>query len=357
MRRRTFLELTSAAATGTVLGSLAGCAQSAPMMGWAWVHGGAQGDRSDWRRRFEPLAGAGVHGVLVSGGDMEVLGDAAHAAGLTFHRWMWMLNRNGDDWAQTNHPEWFSVSRNGDSTLTTPPYVAYYRWVCPTRQPVRDYLSGLVDEVARHPVVDGVHLDYIRYPDVILPRGLWDKYGLVQDREFPEFDFCYCDVCRPTFQALTGDDPLLLPDPTQDVRWREFRWDSVTATVKELSDAVRARGKQISAAVFPTPTIARQLVRQAWEQWALDAVFPMLYHGFYEEEIPWIASSTALGVKALPAAEPLYAGLYLPDLGPVDLGAAIDAARQGGARGVSLFEMGGLSEAHLEVLADRLRVG
>ena len=40
--------------------------------------------------------------------------------------------------------------------------------------------------------VDGVHLDYVRHCDVILPRGLWERYDLVQDIEHPEFDFCYC---------------------------------------------------------------------------------------------------------------------------------------------------------------------
>ena len=45
--------------------------------------------------------------------------------------------RNGDAWVQENHPEWFTVSRNLESSLEHPPYVGYYKWVCPSRGPVR----------------------------------------------------------------------------------------------------------------------------------------------------------------------------------------------------------------------------
>ena len=200
-----------------------------------------------------------------------------------------------------------------------------------------------------------MHLDYIRYPDVILPSGLWAKYGLVQDHEMPEYDFCYCDVCRAAFRRQAGRDPLDLADPAADAEWLAYRWNSITAVVREPSAVVRARGKEISAAVFPTPSLARKLVRQAWDQWPLDRVFPMLYHRFYEEDIAWIGRSAAEGVRALGGAFPLHAGLYLPDLAPDDLARAIEVARNSGAAGVSLFDSGSLRDAHLPVLRDGLR--
>ncbi|KPK01737.1 MAG: hypothetical protein AMS20_13060, partial [Gemmatimonas sp. SG8_28] len=266
------------------------------------------------------------------------------------HRWTWILNRNSDAWVKQHRPEWFTVSRNGESSLEHPPYVPYYQWLCPTRWPVREYLRGLVDGIARDPAVDGVHLDYIRHSDVILPVGLWSTYDLLQDREYPEFDFCYCDVCREAFREQAGIDPLDLPDPSQDVAWRTFRWDSVTGLVRELAEAVRARSKHVTAAVFPTPTLARTLVRQAWEQWPLDAFFPMLYQNFYEEDLPWLGAATRDGVTALPERTPLYAGLYLPSLSPDQLSRAVGIVRQAGAAGVSLFEMDGITDAHLEQL-------
>jgi uncharacterized lipoprotein YddW (UPF0748 family) len=234
--------------------------------------------------------------------------------------------------------------------LEKPPYVGYYQWLCPSRPEVRRYLSGLVGDLARDELSDGVHLDYVRHCDVILPRALWAKYGLIQDHEMAQFDFCYCEVCRTRFRDQAGRDPLDQADPSADAEWRRFRWDSVTGLVRELARSVHAQGKPITAAVFPTPTIARALVRQAWDQWPLDAVFPMAYHSFYQEPVEWIGEAAREGVTALPADRPLYAGLYLPALTPSQMGTAITSALGGGARGVALFEMNGLSEAHLEQL-------
>jgi uncharacterized lipoprotein YddW (UPF0748 family) len=292
---------------------------------------------------------------------------------LEFHRWVWTLNRNGDAWVKENHPEWFTVSRNGESSLLHPPYVDYYKWLCPTRPEVREYLRDSILQIAADPQVDGIHLDYVRHCDVILPRGLWAKYDLVQDREYPEFDFCYCDACREAFSGLHGVDPMELPDPPSDQAWRRFRWDSVTGLVKVLAEAVHqvpaggpdgdgdrvstlspgGKVKPITAAVFPTPTIARRLVRQAWDEWPLDAVFPMLYHNFYEEGLEWIGRSVredlaavaarkaqAAGVAHAPAR--IFAGLYLPALSREERERATAIARDAGAHGVSFFEMGGL---------------
>ena len=330
---------------------------------WTWVHGNRDYDADEWRRRFARLREAGFDAVLVGGGDTELVSGAAHAEGLEYHRWFWTMNRNGDAWVTENHPEWFTVSRNLESSLDHPPYVGYYRWVCPSRGPVREYLSGRVGELAANPAIDGVHLDYVRHCDVILPRGLWETYNLVQDVEHPEFDFCYCDVCREQFAALDGRDPLEIPDPPSDEAWRRFRWDSVTGAVRDLASAVHAHGKPITAAVFPTPTTARTLVRQAWDEWPLDRFFPMLYHSFYLEDIPWIGDGVREGVAALAGGDveggprpgtPLNAGLYLPVLDPAQLAEAVGTARDAGAAGVSTFEMHGLTDEHLAALRDAL---
>jgi uncharacterized lipoprotein YddW (UPF0748 family) len=355
MRRRDFLERAGRGVLGAALApAVFGCGESqraegAPFSAWSWVHGDRDHDLAGWRARFGRIREAGIEGVLIGGGDVELLAEATRAEGLTFHRWVWTLNRNWDAWAKENHPEWFTVSRNGQSTLEHPPYVGYYRWFCPTREPVRRYVAAELGEVASGPV-DAVHLDYVRHSDVILPRGLWDTYDLVQDHEYAEFDFCYCEVCREEFARLDGRDPMELADPQADEAWRRFRWDSVTGLVERVAEAVHGRGTELSAAVFPTPSIARRLVRQAWEQWPVDMVFPMLYNGFYEEGIPWIGAGVREGVAAL-GGRPLYAGLYLPDLTPAQLTEAMITARDAGASGVSFFQMEALTDEHLRAVS------
>ena len=359
MKRRQFLETVSCSVTalGFLSGywpdALAASGKPATFRNWCWVHGRRENSLEGWRQLFSRIQEAGITGVLVSGSS-ELPARAAHDLGLQFQCWIWTLNRNGDAWVKENHPEWFTVSREGRSSLEHPPYVGYYKWLCPTRAPVRDYLKSQVENIARAPNVDGVHLDYVRHSDVILPIGLWSRYNLVQDREYPEFDFCYCDVCREVFRERIGRDPLESDDPTRDAEWREFRWDSVTNLVRVLTDAVHAQGKQISAAVFPTPAVARRLVRQAWDEWPLDAFFPMIYHSFYNETIRWVGEATAEGIAALSETKPLFSGLYLPQLTPAELGEAVSLARSAGAAGVSLFEVGRLSDAHLRRLKDSL---
>ena len=125
----------------------------------------------------------------------------------------------------------------------------------------------------------------------------------------------------------------------------------MTRLVEELADSVHSHKKSISAAVFPTPSLARRLVRQAWDEWPLDLAFPMAYHQMYDEPVSWIGHATRQGRDAVGPDGSLFPGLYLPHLTPAELETAIDAARAGGATGVSLFEADRLTDEHLSVLA------
>ena len=84
--------------------------------------------------------------------------------------------------------------------------------------------------------------------------------------------------------------------------------------------------------------MAKIMVRQDWGNWDLEAVFPMIYNGFYFEGPEWIGRSVREGVKALGGRLPLYAGLMFPDIKGDDFEKALDAAYQNGAAGVSFFD-------------------
>jgi uncharacterized lipoprotein YddW (UPF0748 family) len=320
---------------------------------WAWMRGDVK-SFDDWRRTLATMKTAGIDAVLVAGSaDFYRRAAAAAAAeGLELHAWIFTMMR-GDQ--VKPHPDWYAVNRRGVSTAEKPPYVDYYRFMCPSRTDVRQHLRAFVRELASVDGLDGVHFDYIRYPDVILPVALWPKYNLVQDREYPEFDYCYCQVCRDAFKKTAGVDPLALEDPASHRAWLQYRYDTITEVVALLAAEVRAAKKAVTAAVFPTPAIARALVRQDWTRWPLDAVLPMVYHAFYKEDVAWIERATREGVQGLAGRMPLYSGLYVPDLPPADLARAARFALAGGAAGISLFQGNTLTPEHWSALAPALR--
>ncbi|MGC8866037.1 MAG: family 10 glycosylhydrolase, partial [Bacteroidales bacterium] len=277
----------------------------------------------------------------------RILALAAKEA-MEIHAWMWTMPNNNPAYIQ-EHPDWYVVNRAGQPAHTHPAYVGYYKFMCPNHPEVREFLRRNVSFLASIPGLAGVHLDYIRMPDAILAEALQPKYNLVQDKEYPEYDYCYCAHCREGFKALTGKDPLTdLPDPTTDPQWRQFRYDSVTSLVNEvLAPAIHAEGKKASAAVFPN----WESVRQQWINWDLDAFFPMLYHNFYNADIQWIGHQISHFKSLLPASKQLHAGLFVPSLSPEDLIAAEVVAQQNGASGVSFFDYTAFTVDHWQKLS------
>ena len=328
---------------------------SAPPPGakhWVWMGGERTPD--EWRPLLERARGAGITAALVntSAEGLRAVMPAARDLGVEIHAWMVTMMEGG---FEETHPEWYAVSREGKSTATDPPYVPYYKFMCPSRPEVKAHKVERARALLAVEGVAGLHLDYIRYPDVILPSGLWAKYGIVQDKEYPPYDYCYCDVCRAAFQARAGFDPLSLDDPSQNRAWVQYRYDTIVEMVNALSQTAHAAGKVTTAAVFPSPSIARQLVRQDWPRWPLDAVLPMVYNGFYEKGVDWIEPTVREGVAALGGRFPLYAGLFVPDLDPAALAEAARRAMAGGAAGISIFEGVGTSDAHWDALRGVLR--
>lgn len=286
------------------------------------------------KNRYRILKARGMTGVFLDGYHQPDI-EAINEAGLEAHIWMWTTNR-GDAWIREHHPDWYMVARTGESCFDQPPYVDYYRWVSPVIPGVRNYLKEKVDELASKEGVAGVHLDYVRYPDVILPRDLWETYGLDQTEELPRYDFCYSDHTCQAFKELSGRDPRQIEHPSRDQEWIAFRQQTVTTLVAELASTIRGKGKEVTAAVFPTPSLARKICRQDWDKWSLDLYLPMIYHSFYRESVNWIGDCVRENIQA--TMRPMAAGLYMPAFkDPKELSLAMSLVHLRGGVGVSLF--------------------
>ncbi|MCB9265198.1 MAG: family 10 glycosylhydrolase [Lewinellaceae bacterium] len=338
---------------------------------WIWLRPQLGLSDDEWKQIFEKIRATGIEAVLpqifnsrealfqidvpgvpVKEPLLERLVPLAHEAGLQIHAWMWSMPCNIPEIIE-KHPDWFAVNGKGEPAHEKPAYVDYYKFLCPCHPEVQDFVQARVEALGRIDGLDGIHLDYIRVPDVILAEGLQPKYDIVQDKEYPEYDYSYSTYCREQFKAQTGIDPLTdLEDPSQNEAWRQFRYDAVSNLVNgRLAPTARQYGKKITAAVFPN----WESVRQQWHKWDLDAFLPMLYQGFYNEDIDWIGEQVRAGLDRLNNEKPIYSGLFIPHLPPEELPQAIEVSRQAGARGVCLFDYNALTEEHWAVLKEAFK--
>ncbi|WP_422348382.1 hypothetical protein [Flagellimonas sp.] len=348
----------------------ASCAEQPKIPVYAWLGGPGDATDAEITAEFKDLKAKGIDGLMYNGGHdpatYKRVGKLAKAEGMEFHTWIPTM-------VQGKNPklkkEWYAINGNGESAFDKPAYVSHYTFLCPNKEGVYNFLADLYGSVAEVEEVDGIHLDYIRFPDVILARGLWDKYGLVMDREFPQFDYCYCDQCTSDFKEKSGIDIKEVEDPSQVTEWLQYRYDLITSMVNRLTEVVHSKDKKINAAVFPGPSISKKLVRQEWNNWNLDAIYPMNYNDFYLEGPEWVGEMTKEEVAAAKNGAPVYSGLFIcpkpekkgsekdPEnhgLLPEEIGTAIATSMQNGAAGICLFTPRRMTDAHWEAFEEAI---
>ncbi len=303
----------------------------------------------DWDDIFSKMNSVGIQGLLLNAKAEEYpkVVPFAKKYGIKIHAWQWILNTQNKKIVE-KHPEWLSVNRQGKSLSEQIAYVDYYKFLCPILPEVHEFIKNQIEEILIIEGVDGISLDYCRFVDVILPEKLWSKYGIIQDREYPEWDYGYHPAMIEAFKKDFGYDPLTLDDPSKDQQWKQFRYDQVTKVANMIADLTHQYGKTISASPFPTPTISRKIVRQDWDNWNLDLVFPMVYSGFYKNDgAHWIADCVKEDVELMtPKGTNVYCGLFVPSHknDTLSLSRAMNIAKENGASGVSIFNYGALDE-------------
>ncbi|MDI6870666.1 MAG: family 10 glycosylhydrolase [Bacillota bacterium] len=192
------------------------------------------------------------------------------------------------------HPEWITYDAAGQSLLAWPAERAQRNlpgyFLEPGLPAVADFVAAVVGEVAERYPVDGIHLDYIRYPGP---------------------DMGYHPAVREEFAARHGADPLTL-EPSSPLRavWDDWRRQQVSNVVRRAAAVARLSrpGILVSAAVFPDLNEAVKLRYQDWPRWVLegdlDFVTPMAYSASTAE----VESLLLAGWQAAPP-QAVYPGL------------------------------------------------
>jgi len=133
--------------------------------------------------------------------------------------------------------------------LETPGY-----WLDPAVPGVVEYLEATVDDLARAvPDLDGLHLDYIRYP-YALP--------MTPGSRFRGLDFGYGGIAKARFAAENGSFEV-------GDKWDEFRRAQVGELVTRLRARLPKRWK-LSAAVIAYAERAYLTALQDWRAWLED---------------------------------------------------------------------------------------
>lgn len=195
----------------------------------------------------------------------------AHRRGLRLHAWAnvmpaWHGKEPPRNRRQLYHarPDWFLR----DAREQRQP-LGWYCSLNPSYPEVRRYLTDVMAEIVQRYPIDGLHLDYIRFPIEHSPA-----YGpgqsvpdLPRDRR-----------TLALFRAATGKHPD--QDPELWTRWRADQVTRLTADIR----AMQRRSKPkilLSAAVGADPDRSYRAYYQDSRKWVqkglVDAVFPMNY--------------------------------------------------------------------------------
>lgn len=287
---------------------------------------------------------------------LKVWLEEAHQRDMQVHAWFQVFyvgNKalGGPGPILERYPTWANIQRSAlgqtepqPSTLESGHY-----FLDPANAEVRQFMLSLLKELM-HYDVDGIQLDYIRYP-ASFPK---DRFSYVATT------WGYTGSARERFFERAGIDPAALsPDetPEQWDAWNTFKEEQVNSFVSQVHTLAEQmnRGKQrpfkLSAAVFPGEK-GKLTKHQDWSVWAkagwVDFLAPMTLTGsvkLVKEHVTTMQAKT-------PSDFAVATGIFSPfsQLPAKRMMEQLQSTLQAGSEGYVLFDSKHLSQEHLEAL-------
>ncbi|MGH9174149.1 MAG: glycoside hydrolase family 10 protein, partial [Vicinamibacterales bacterium] len=226
----------------------------------------------------------------------------AHRAGLKVHAWVAvnLVSSAVDLPISRQHviyrqPDWLMVPRALAAQLRnldprSPEYLGRLaRWtrarpdeveglyMSPIHAWAARHITEVITELVTNYDVDGVHLDYVRFPneDFDYSRAALQQFKLAIRPQLADPD-------RRRADSQERVDPFAYPDLFPE-RWLAFRQSRLTTLLARIRLAIKAARPDavISAAVVPDVTHAATSRSQDWRSWLelslIDVVCPMAY--------------------------------------------------------------------------------
>ncbi len=288
-----------------------------------WDHSGRGLYPGDWARTWAELRATGFTDAFVYvryGGTLSSRAvRTAQEAGIKLHVWPIVFNvESADTQTLAGYRRDGRLQTGADGTATT--------WLCPALPANRESELERVLALAATHGVQGLHLDYVRYPDA---------------------DYCYGPECQARFEAHYGRALPNWPDLSGATREAFVAWraDAISQFVEAVSAAMAERYPDVnlSAAVWPDVNTVKAQLGQDWPRWLanewVDFVVPMSYTEREAELKQWTARQLALPG----AAGRVWAGLGVTashtQLGPGATLRQAQAAIEEGVAGVVVFDL------------------
>jgi len=287
----------------------------------------------------------------------------AHEAGLQVHAW---INVNlvsaanelpsARDHIVYRHPEWLMIPRALAEDLAgvdarSPEYLGRLSrhvrsrateieglYLSPITPEATDHTVSVVRDIVNRYAVDGVHLDYARYPAEDFD---YSREALAAFRRSVAADLRPAE--RQMYDRRLVEEPIIYTQAFPE-RWRMFRTERLTALVQKVGTAVRSvrPAATISAAVMPDASDASLRRFQDWGGWLrhnlIDVVCPMAYTA---DAATFVSQVTA--AQAISGPHPLWAGIGAYRLSQGQIVENVHAARRLGVGGVILFSYDALT--------------
>jgi len=195
----------------------------------------------------------------------------AHKRKLELHAWVNVVPGWRGDKPPSNpkqlynaHPDWFWRDAQGRRQP-----LGWYCSVNPCYPEVRRYLSAVMREIAGKYPVDGIHMDYIRFPNE------WNS-SYAEGARVPDYPR------DPRTLAMFRKATKRTPDQAPR-EWSAWRTEQVTQLVRDIRREVKKVDSRIAltAAVGASSEEAKRNHFQDARQWIaeglIDAVYPMNY--------------------------------------------------------------------------------
>ncbi len=283
--------------------------------------------------------------------------EEAHRVGIRVHAWINIflvssMDRlpKSEDHVIYKHPDWLGVPRALASDLynadpTSPSYlqkIAEYSranrsdleglFLSPANPGVRESIYNIWLDVAQRYDVDGLHFDYVRYPN---PRYDYSRTSLERFRA--EVEKNLDNKVREFLVSQAASDPLTYA-VTFPERYAEFQRNQVSELVGQIYKGVKKIKPNviISAAVFANDDAALKWRFQDWKSWLkrgwLDVICPMAY-----TTNPDIFRKQIQGVVKNSSGKPVWGGIGAFNLTAEGSLERIKVTRELGAKGFILF--------------------